>query len=103
MRYIYLIFIHLARMAPHASRFLQSAISLNRIYIFFRHYIKIKKSGLRPHTLPKSFSMSQVLTCERMSIDFLYDKTQHHVANVMPGSVFSSIPPPRGNRGYFGA
>ena len=38
-----------------------------------------------------------------MSIDFLYNKAQHHVANVILGFVFSFIPPSKGNREYFGA
>ena len=38
-----------------------------------------------------------------MSIDFLYDKAQHHVANVILSFVFSSILPSKGNREYFGA
>ena len=38
-----------------------------------------------------------------MSIDFLYDKAKHHVANVILGFVFSSILLSKGNREYFGA
>ena len=38
-----------------------------------------------------------------MSIDFLYNKAQHHVAKVILGFVFSSIPPSKGNLEYFGA